>query len=215
MVARWTQGLVHEASWEPPAAWAPSRLQLYVDDPALVAWGSAAQRAMSFALALLLWMVLGLPLSWKKGAVHAAGAIHVWIGVCFTSPSPGVARMSLPQVFVDGLIRLCLDFLAKGRLPISMADALVGKAGRVAYVLPHTRPFVHTLYAALAASMRAKAVKSREAPPREVACQRFRFGASMLLRILRFRDRKAPVPHSRDVLARPPPPGSDHPAHRG
>ena len=157
MVARWTQALLPEGRWAPALPWAPGRLQLYVDDPALVAWGSAAQRALSFSLAVLWWLVLGLPLSWTKGAVHAAAAVHVWIGVCFSSPSPGVARMALPEPFVNGLLQLCRSFLASGRLPLSMADALVGKAGRVAYVLPHTRPFVHTLYVALAASVRARA----------------------------------------------------------
>ena len=157
MVARWTQGLVHERSWAPQARWAPGRLQLYVDGPALVAWGSLGQRSLSFSLVVLWWMVLGIPLSWTKGAVYAAQQVHRWIGVCFSSPSPGVARMTHPKPFVEGLVLLCRALVASGRLPLSKADALVGKAGRVAYVLPHTRPFVHTLYAALAASLRAKA----------------------------------------------------------
>ena len=206
MISRWTQGMLPESRWEPAAPWAPGRLQLYVDDPTLVTWGSASQRAASFGLAVLLWMVLGVPLSWTKGAVHPAQAIHVWIGVCFSSPSPGVARMTLPTQFVDGLLQLCRKFLSSGRLPLKMADALVGKAGRVAYVLPHTRPFVHTLYAALAASLRAKAAGAKEAAPTDVACRRFRHGAEVLVRILGFRDRMAPVPHSRDILAREPSP---------
>ena len=43
-------------------------------------------------------------------------------------------------------------------------------------------------------------------PPSMVACRRFRYGAKQLVRILRFKDRKAPVPNSRDILAAPLPP---------
>ena len=85
MVARWTQALVHELSWTSLARWAPGRLQLYVDDPALVAWGTLGQRSLSFSLVVLWWMVLGIPLSWTKGAVYAAQQIHRWIGVCARS----------------------------------------------------------------------------------------------------------------------------------
>ena len=194
--------MLPECRWSEQEVWAPGRLQLYVDDPALVAWGTAAQRALSFSLAVLLWLVLGVPLSWTKGAVHPAEAVHRWIGVCFTSPAPGVARMSLPEPFIEGVMVLCRAFLSAGRLPLRKADSLVGKAGRVAYVLPHTRPFIHTLYAALAASLRAKAAGARETAPTDVACRRFRHGAGMLLRILSFKDRQAPIPHSRDVFAR-------------
>ena len=70
MVARFTQAMIHESAWSPSAAWAPGRKQLYVDDPAVVAWGSAEQRATTFSLVVLLWLALGIPLSWRKGAVH-------------------------------------------------------------------------------------------------------------------------------------------------
>ena len=38
-------------------------------------------------------------------------------------------------------------------------------------------------------------------PPGMVACKRFRGGARWLIRILKFKDRRSPVPHSQDVRA--------------
>ena len=86
------------------------------------------------------------------------------------------------------------------------ANTLVGKAGRDAHVLSLTRPSVAGLCTALAGSLQAKADKAREAPPDKVACRRFGHGTRMLLRILGFADRKAPVPNSRDAwVVRPSP----------
>ena len=59
MVTRWTQALVHEKEHFEMAAWAPARKQLYVDDPAIVSWGSPDSRAVSFSLIILFWLVLG------------------------------------------------------------------------------------------------------------------------------------------------------------
>ena len=113
----------------------------------------------------------------------------------------GVARMTLPPAFVTEVLRLCGAFLTTKRLSIAQADSLVGKAGRVADVLPLTRPFVATLYAAMAAALAAAAAGAREAPPGMVACRRFRNGARWLQRILGYQDQRAPVPHANDVRA--------------
>ena len=125
--------------------------------------------------------------------------------------APGVARMTLPDGFVRELVALCLLVLDSTLVDHSLADALVGKAGRVAHVLPLARPFVAPLYAALAACQAAAACNTREAPPGQVACRRFYHGARMLLRLLHFRDRVSPIPNSRDAPAEEPPqPDPDH-----
>ena len=95
LVARWSQALAAEGSWAASDRWAPARLQLYVDDPTAVAWGSPEQRATTFSLIVVLWLVLGIPLSWKKGAIYDGVAPYTWIGVQFSVPSRGVARMAL------------------------------------------------------------------------------------------------------------------------
>ena len=158
--------------------------------------GSPVQRSTTFSMTILLWLVLGVPLSWRKGAVHSSSTPHTWIGVDFCCPSPGVGRLWLPRPFVTELLKLCQAFLSVNFLPLGMADALVGRAGRVAHVLEHTRPWVSSLYRALAESLRAHQARAREASPSMVACRRFRHGARQLLRILRLDDRHAPVPSS-------------------
>ena len=40
----------------------------------------------------------------------------------------------MPQPFVDELVALCEVFIKRGRASLAQADALVGRAGRVAYV---------------------------------------------------------------------------------
>ena len=140
MVTRWAQALVHETQHLETDAWAPGRAQLYVDDPAITSWGSPDARATTFSLIILWWLVLGIPLSWKKGAVHDGSSPHSWIGDAFCSPVPGVGRRWLPRPFVLELVTLCRRFLVANYLPMSAADALVGRAGRVAHVLDHCRP---------------------------------------------------------------------------
>ena len=201
LVTRWSQAAIPEASWTPDEPWAPARLQLFVDDPAAVAWGERLQRKTTFALLVLFWLVLGLPLSWKKGAVYQGVDMHQWIGVRFTIIGRGIARMTLPPGFITEFLDLCRAFLSTKLLSVAQANALTGKAGRVADILPLTRPFVASLYAALSASLAAAAAGLREAPPGMVACKRFWGGAQWMLRILSYRDRRAPVPHSQDIFA--------------
>ena len=73
-------------------------------------------------------------------------------GVLFSIPSPGTARMTLPQQFVSDIVLLCQRFLTSKHVELAAADALIGKAGRVSHVLPLTRPVVATLYGRSGAS---------------------------------------------------------------
>ena len=173
-LARATQAMLHKDSWSRRASWGPAAVQVYVDDPAIVVSGSSAQQSTSIDLAILWWLVLGIPLSWRKGAVHAATEQHVWIGVEFRLLRSGVARMTLPPAFVQALLDLCHLILQNKKVPRETAEALVGKAGRVAHVLPLARPFVAGLYAALSASKAAARCRAREAPPGQVACRHFK-----------------------------------------
>ena len=90
--------MVLESEWSSSSTWAPSRMQLYVDDPTVVAWGTRQRRAATIGLLVLWWLVLGIPLSWSKGSALLGPVPHVWIGVRFWIPSVGVARMALPPI---------------------------------------------------------------------------------------------------------------------
>ena len=83
----------------------PASLQLYVDDPILTFSGPLQQARVSAGLTVLLWSLLGIPVSWRKGKWTTGGAIHQWIGVSFTSRCPGTVRMQLPEAFLTEVVR--------------------------------------------------------------------------------------------------------------
>ena len=165
---------------------AEGRLQLYVDDPVLTVTGSLDQQHAAIDVLTLWWLCLGIPLSWSKGSFSNAREAHQWIGVTFISRSPGTATLSLPAAFVDALLVLVRSFTCATARTASLADAhaLCGRAGRVAQVVPESRPFITALYAALAASLHSHHAGLREAPPRRVAVRRFRFAAVWLEALL-------------------------------
>ena len=68
---------------------------MYVDDPAVVLEGTEQERKDAIDVLVLWWLLLGIPLSWKKGWSGSALEGHTWIGVHFTAER-GVAKMTLP-----------------------------------------------------------------------------------------------------------------------
>ena len=83
---------------------ARGRLHKFVDDPVIAAAGKpdAVEELVDFII--LWWLVLGIPLSWKKGGATRADATHPWIGVLFSMGKQGTAKMWLPADFVETLI---------------------------------------------------------------------------------------------------------------
>ena len=63
------------------SGYAHGRLQLYVDDPAIVLYGDQHQQVEAIDVLISWWLLLGIPLSWKKGHFGSAEQGHVWIGV--------------------------------------------------------------------------------------------------------------------------------------
>ncbi|CAK0908047.1 unnamed protein product, partial [Prorocentrum cordatum] len=167
------------------------RLQLYVDDPALAVQGPPRACEQEFDLALLWWLVLGLRIAWKKGR-HAHGPLrggprpaleHEWIGIRFAM-AEDCAVMGLTQNFIDELLELLRHFMAKkGHAPIKQARSLVGKAARVAQIIPAATPFAAALWAALTGALRQANAGKRESPPNTVPLQRF-FTAARWFRAL-------------------------------
>lgn len=68
LIARATQAMFHGDR---------CRLQVFVDDPLVVARGSEQQLANIFNIVLLWWLVLGLKVAWHKGTI---GQKVEWIG---------------------------------------------------------------------------------------------------------------------------------------
>ena len=153
---------------------------------------------------LVVWfLILGIPLSWQKGFYSGAEQAHTWIGVQFKVKEPGIATLSLPQDFAHGLLELAKLFASSATTTASMKQAqeLCGKAGRVAQVLPSSRPFLMGLYGALAGSLNAARHRAREAPPGRVATRRYRFCASWLVALLSARP-DAPLVLSSEIQAK-------------
>ena len=173
---------------EPPSSssMAQGRLQLYVDDPALVLEGSLSQQHEALDIFVLWLMVLGVPLSWPKGSFSQAATPHTWIGVDFHVATPGVAVLQVPKSFAESLLTLVRRFADPARRLASLQEAeeLCGKGGRLAQVIPEARPFIAGFYAALAGSKRASAAGAREAPPSKVATRRFRSSALWVAALL-------------------------------
>ena len=49
------------------SSFAHGRIQLYVDDPAVVLEGTDQERNDAVDVLVLWWLLLGIPFSWKKG----------------------------------------------------------------------------------------------------------------------------------------------------
>ena len=200
-VARATQAMLHESQLEPDSPWGAVSLQLYVDDPILTISGSREQAELSCGMAMTLWQVLGIPISWKKGQFFPGATEHTWIGVSFRLLRDGVARMTLPEKFLTDFLEVSLPFVrGTGHVSIAQAESYVGKAGRISHVLPHVRPFVTALYGALLGAKTAQLAKARDAPPGRAACRRFR-AAALWMQALVTGGADSPLPLFRDVKA--------------
>ena len=165
---------------------AKGRGQLYVDDPIVVVTGQAKEVRAALDVWLLWMLILGVPLAWKKGSITWGTDAHEWIGVVFAVDSPGVVRVELPKSYLDELLDLLEPFCKmKGHVAMKDAEKLVGKAGRVAHIVPTARPFVAALWGALTASKRAGRGAAKEAPPGRVACRRFATAAAWVRALVR------------------------------
>ena len=138
----------------------------------------------TFDFVILWWLVLGLPLSWKKGSLTRGSASHRWIGIDFSLSEQG-AVMRLPPRFVAELLTL-IEPICKPTSTVSTSEleAIIGKAARVAHVVPAAKPFVAGLWGGLAGAINDAAVDRRAAPPGRVPCRRLCFAASWVRALL-------------------------------
>jgi len=186
--ARTAQALLRTSSSSPGLrGGAPGLLQLYVDDPALVLAGSEEQCAVSVDVVALWWLVLGLPLAWAKGS-YAAGP-HRWIGAIFEArpdtDSQLVVVVSVPPDFADALWEDLELFTRSKAVSRKDAERLLGRAGRLSYIVPCARPFVTSLWGAFLGTESAAKRGKRGAPPGKVPTTRFKEAVRWLSVLLR------------------------------
>ena len=115
------------------------------------------------------------------------------------------AVMRLPEKYVAELLVLLEPACSRyGLLRVTDLDTLVGKAGRVAYVVPAARPFVATFWAALAAARAAVRDGILVGPPGFIPSRRVCYGAAWLKALLS-ENESCPLRLERLVTAHPPP----------
>ena len=125
-----------------------------------------------------------------------------WIGVDYTI-CPAGARMRLPHDFINELLEQ-MDTVARrgGRVSDADANRLVGRAARVAFVVPSAAPFAAALRAALTDARATAADKRSWGQRRSHACVRFEVAAAWFAALLQELplDSGAPLPLERMVL---------------
>jgi len=184
---RTAQALLRTSDSSPGAAEASiARLQMYVDDPTMTCLGSFEACSVAVDLVVLWWTMLGLPLSLDKGLFTTDP--HRWIGAIFSArraPSGLQSVITVPPCFASELLTLLKPFAAgKGHLSQSAVDQVLGKTGRLAYLIPTVRPYAAALWAGYAGARDAKRKRRSEAPPGRYAAKRFSKAASWVITLL-------------------------------
>ena len=124
-----------------------SRLETYTDDPCLVVRGSRACRDRVMSITILLWRLLGLPLSWRKGS---RGRQISWIGGHFDlKPQCKGVIVRISQDIFDEAEALVVEFGKINVIPKGKLSTAIGKLGHIANLIQVWRPFMAPLYAAL------------------------------------------------------------------
>ena len=187
---------------------ASMRSQLYVDDPAICVSGTSAERSAALDVVLMWWMTLGIPLAWKKGAVVEGRAPHDWIGVTYQLQRPGLVTMKLPAEYLASVLEVLQPFCeVRGQASYRDAERMVGKAGRIAQVVPGARPFLSGLYAALAATKKDMENGKNKTKGSRIATSRFNVAARWL-RALIEGEGETLLPLERKVFSKKPAPAS-------
>jgi len=110
--------------------------------------------------------------------------------------------MSLTSEFIESTLQATTPFLRKrGSAPLSAARSLVGKAARVAQVVPDAMPFSAALRAALTDSLRVLREEYVETQSNVVPVARFFTAAGWFNALLRERDHVSLFPLERRVMA--------------
>ncbi len=99
--------------------------------------------------------------------------MHRWIGANFATRrrfGDLEVVITAPDDFCDELYALPENFARRrGTALLQEVDRLLGKAGRLGFLMPTCMPFVGALRGGLTGSLQARAAGHREAPPGMVA----------------------------------------------
>ena len=124
------------------------RLQCFVDDPWMIARGSARARRKRMTGIILLWLALGLSLSWRKKQI----AFEVrWIGVTISLTRDEI-WVGLPADFVAKVLKDITDLMQLRAIPAKRLRKTTGALTWISGVVIFVRAFIAPLWAALAST---------------------------------------------------------------
>ena len=121
-----------------------TRISTYADDPMVSSVGTPEERNKTFALALLMWGALGLPLSLSKAKKDKA---VTWISGTFQS-IPGGIRVGIKQELLDDVLQITTEMLQSNLVLKKQLESLDGKLVHISSLVPTVRPFLGDLRAA-------------------------------------------------------------------
>ena len=130
-------------------------LQLYVDDPLWAVRGTPAERRRRTVVLLLFWQAFGVPFSWVKSQI---GEVVQWIGARLLAVNRGPRGRGI-EVTVPAdkgaALQEEIGRLSGGTVvPRRPLRQFAGRASFVAGLIPHLRPFLSGVWAALRAPFR-------------------------------------------------------------
>ena len=122
-----------------------ARINTYVDDPLVSTIGTKQQRDRCFALAILVWGALGLPLSLTKAS---RGNAVTWISGTFQN-IPGGVRVGIKQDLLTDVLMSVETMLKHNQNRRKDVRSLEGKLSHISSLVPTVKPFLNDLRAAI------------------------------------------------------------------
>jgi len=123
------------------------RIEVYTDDPCTSVAGTQEQRDRAVAAIVLIWRLLGFPLSWKKAS---RGCSTSWIGGQFDidNTDKSITVKIKDDVFEDA--KDSVDkMLASNVVSVKDLRSGIGKLSNISNLLTVWRPFMTPMYGAL------------------------------------------------------------------
>ena len=94
--------------------------------------------------------------------------------------------MGIPTSYLEDLAKLLKPLeQGVGSWPLEEARNVVGKAGRLAHIVPEERPFTGALWVAFSEVWKADTTGVREVPPGKAARSRFCMAETWLLQLIK------------------------------
>ena len=123
------------------------RMSTYVDDPLTSCYDTKAERRKKFAVILLLWGALRLPLSLQKAKINSD---MTWTSATFKN-LPGGVQVGIKEELLQDILQSTYKMMEHNLIRIKDVQSLDGKLVHVSSLVNTVRPFLTDLRAAMKA----------------------------------------------------------------